>query len=393
MKNAFTKITFLFFFLMAFMAQAQEEKKKKEEIMATIICECLENENPKKLSKNFDDKFNDCYTASVLGALISGVPTDKDSTITINSDGSSDQITEKDKKKALKILEKECEVYKNQINKGNEYQKYLVNSTKESCECINEISTSISLDEKNQLISECITQSVSASNARKYLDLDTVENIKAFYNDIQRQLVNECEALKKITFSNDEEKLYSYSSNDKASDFYNKGLAASEKGNYEKALKFYKKAVEIDDKFVFAWDNLGRTYRELHDYDKAIEAYKNSIAIDSLNRTPLMNIAVAYNYKNDFESGEYWYNKLIDAYPKDPEGYYGLSLTYMRNNKLEASLNSVIDAYILYKESKSPYTADAEKVMQYLLTLFKEQDKVDSFKKICKDRDIELNID
>lgn len=393
MKTVFTKIILFGTFLIVCVAQAQDKKQKKEEIMATIICECLENENPKKLSKNFDEKFNDCYTASILGALISGIPTDKDSTITIDSDGTSDKVTEKDKKKALKILEKECEVYKNQINKGNEYQKYLDNSTKESCECINEISTSISLDEKNQFISECITQSVSASNARKYIDLNTVENIKAFYNDIQRQLVNECEALKKITFSNDEEKLYSYSSNDKASDFYNKGLAASEKGNYEKALKFYKKAVEIDDKFVFAWDNLGRTYRELHDYDKAIEAYKNSIAIDSLNRTPLMNIAVAYNYKKDYENAEYWYTKLKDAYPNDPEGHYGLSLTYMRNNKLEESLNSVIDAYFLYKESKSPYSADAEKVMQYLFSLFKEQDKVDSFKKICEDRDIELNID
>ena len=361
--------------------------------MATIICECLENESPKKLSKNFEKKLNDCYRASVLGALISSIPTDEDSTITINSDGSSDKVTEKDKKKAFKILEENCEVYKKQIEKDSNYKKYLDSSTQLSCGCISEISTSISTEEKNSLISECITQGVSASKARDNIDLNTVETIRAFYKEIESQLVDECEALKTITFSNDEEIPKAYSSLDKANEFYNKGIAESEKENYKKALKFYKKAVELDNKFVFAWDNLGRTYRELHDYDKAIEAYKNSIEIDSLNRTPLMNLAVAYNYKKDYKNAEYWYKKLKEAYPNDPEGHYGLALTYMYNKKLEASLNSIIDAYFLYKESKSPYTADAEKVMNYLYSFFKEEGKEDRFKQICKDRNINLNTD
>lgn len=393
MKTVFTKVILFGTFLIVCVAQAQDKKQKKEEIMATIICECLENENPKALSKNFDEKFNDCYTASILGALISGVPTDKDSTITINSDGTSDKVTEKDKKKAMMLLEKNCETYRNHIANDQQYLEVLDKTVSISCDCISDIPTSISKEEKNNFISECISQGIAESDAISSLKLDTVEAMKGIISDTKRKLVDDCEALKRVVFSNDEDKLYAYSSDKKATEFYNKGVVESEKGNYKKASKFYKKAVELDDKFAYAWDNLGKAYRELHDYDNAIHAYKNSIAIDSLNPTPLMNIAVAYNYKNDFESAEYWYNKLIDAYPKDPEGYYGLSLTYMRNNKLEESLNSVIDAYFLYKESKSPYSADAEKVMQYLFSLFKEQDKVDSFKKICEDRDIELNID
>jgi tetratricopeptide (TPR) repeat protein len=372
-------------------AQEKEKKQKKEEVMASIICECLENEDSDTLSENFDKKFNDCYRASVLGALISQVPTEKDSTININSDGSSEQITEKDKKKAFKILENDCEVFKNYMNQNQSYSEYLGKSANLACDCIDKIPTDIALEEKNEFISECIAESVSNSKAIEHINLNTVENIKAFYSDIERVLVNECEAVKKITFSNDEHKLNSYSTNKEANELYNKGLKESEKGNYKKALKYYKKAVELDDKFVFAWDNLGRTYRELDDYDKAIEAYKNSIAIDSLNRTPLMNIAVAYGYKNDLENSEYWYERLKEIYPKNPEGHYGLSIVYMRRNKLEASLNSVIDAYELYKESKSPYMADAEKVMKYLYGLFEEQNKTDSFEEICKNRNIKIN--
>jgi tetratricopeptide (TPR) repeat protein len=384
-------LSFLLFSCFAFNLQAQEKKEKKEEVMATIICECLENEDSDSLSKNFEEKFDDCYKASVLGALISQVPTDKDSTITINTDGSSDQITEKDKKKAFKILESDCEVFKKYMSETLSYNEYLGKSTNLACDCIDGIPTDIALDEKNKLISECITQGVSSSGAREQINLNTVENIRAFYSNIERRLVDECEAIKKITFSNDEHKLNSYSTNKEANELYNKGIRESEKGNYKKALKYYKKAVNLDDKFVFAWDNLGRTYRELKDYDKAIEAYKNSIAVDSLNKTPLMNMAVAYGYKNDLENSEYWYKRLKEVYPNDPEGHYGLSLVYMRANKLEASLNSVIDAYELYKESKSPYTADAEKVMNYLFNLFKEQNKTDSFEKICKERNIKIN--
>nr|WP_321245180.1 tetratricopeptide repeat protein [uncultured Psychroserpens sp.] len=387
------KATLLFFLFFSFVlnVQAQEKKQKKEEVMATIICECLDNEDSDKPSKNFEEKFEECYNASVLGALISQIPTDKDATITLNSDGSSDMVSEEDKKKAFKILENDCEVFKNYINQKQSYNEYLGKSANLACDCIDGIPTDIALEEKNKLISECITKGVSGSKSRDHINLNTVEEIKAFYTDIQRVLVNECKALKIATFSNDEEKLNSYSSKEKANEFYNKGIDESKKGNYKKAIKFYKKAVALDDKFVFAWDNLGRSYRELHDYDKAIVAYKNSIAVDSLNKTSLMNIAVAYNYKKDLESSEYWYNRLKDAYPEDPEGHYGLALVYMNRNKLEASLNSAIDAYELYRESKSPYAADAQKVMQYLYALFEEQNKTDNFEAICKERGVKLN--
>ena len=373
--------------------QAQEKKQPKEDIMATIICECLENESSQTLSKKFEKKLNECYRASVLGALLYNVPTDKDSSITINSDGTSDQITDKDKANTIKILENKCDVYNKHVKKENSYNEYLEKSSAIACDCIGNIPTSLSTEQKNELISECIANGFVDSNASENLKLNTVEDIRAFSLDMKRKLVDDCAKLKRVAFSNDEEKLFSYSSNQKATDFYNKGITESEKGNYKKALKFYKKAVSIDANFVYAWDNLGRTYRELNDYDNAIKAYKKSIAIDSLNPTPLMNIAVVYSRKKDFETSAYWYNKLVEANPKNPEGHYGLALAYMYSKKLEASLNSIITAHNLYRTSKSPYVADAEKVMQYLYAMFEEQNKIEDFKRICKERNINLEID
>ena len=391
MKRNLSKLIILSICLATLSINGQEKKLKKEEMMATIICECLENEDEDKLASNFEEKLNDCYKASVLGALINEIPTDEDSTITINSDGSSSQITERDKKRALKLLEKDCEAFNKQIEINQQYQEGVSKAADKACQCIDDIPTSLSTEEKNNFISECVSSGVVDTEVIRDLKLNTVEAMKGIVTDVQRFLVNNCPALKKVTFSNDEEKLFSYSSNKQAVEYYNKGISESEKGNFKKALKNYKKAVELDDKFVFAWDNLGRTYRELNQYDKAIEAYESSIAIDSLNPTSLMNIAVVYNYKKDFESSSKWYNKLIDAYPNDPEGHYGLSLAYMYSNKLEPSLNSVIKAYKLYKEAGSPYVADAEKVMQYLYGLFQEQGITEQFEKICEEQNIKLN--
>lgn len=369
-----------------------QKKQSKSNVMATIICECLENETEASLSNNFEEKLNECYKASVLGALISQVPTDKDSTITLNTDGTSDEVTDKDKKKALKLLEKDCDVFKTQVENIQKEEEYINAAIGIACQCVGDISTSISTEEKNEYISDCVASGAVDSNVIENLNLKTVEEMKGITSLIKRRLVDDCPELKRLVFSNDEDKLFAYSSNKKAAEYYNKGIDEGEKGNYKKALKLYKKAVEIDENFVYAWDNLGRTYRELHDYDNAIEAYKKSIAIDSLNPTPLMNIAVVYNYKEDYESAAFWYNKLIDANPKNPEGHYGLSLAYMYSGKLEASLNSVITAHNLYRESSSPYVADAEKVMQYLYGLFEEQNKEDRFKKICKERDIKIQF-
>jgi hypothetical protein len=46
---------------------------------------------------------------------------------------------------------------------------------------------------------------------------------------------------------------------------------------------------------------------------------------------------------------------------------------------------------VLYIESGSPYTADAEKLMRYLYDMFAEENKQELFKKICSDQNINLD--
>ena len=368
-----------------------QEKLGKSEVMATITCECLENQSSKKLAKDFQKEFDDCFTASVLGALLSTIPADEDSTITINTDGTYDSVGEKEKEKAFKLLEENCEVFKNVKTSSTERNVKLDVVADASCRCIGTIPTSLEITQKNQAIQQCITGSVSDLREELSINNNTVEEIKDFYSNVYAMLVDNCEAISIVTFSDNQEKLYSYSGNDKAMGFYEKGQDYYTDKKFKKAIKFYELAIKEDPKFVFAWDNLGRVYREIDKYDKAITAYKNSIAVDSLNRTSLMNIAVAYNYKKEFNQSEKWYKKLINIDNQDPEGHYGIALSYLYQNKLEESLNSLLNAYKLYEKVGSPYIADAKKVMRYLKQFYVEAGEEEAFTNTLKANNITLD--
>jgi tetratricopeptide (TPR) repeat protein len=68
----------------------------------------------------------------------------------------------------------------------------------------------------------------------------------------------------------------------------NLGLAYKRKGSYDKAIKYYKKALNINLKFygdehsdiAINYNNLGVAYRNKGAYDKAIEFYKRALSID-----------------------------------------------------------------------------------------------------------------
>lgn len=376
--------------ILSFCVNVQAQVSKKVETMSTITCECLENKSEEELDNDFQSILNDCNRAATLGALLSMLPTDQDSTITLNTDGSSSEISEEDKIASQLWLEENCETYNIYTVSSSEMDAIFRPILENSCTCIEQISTALPIEEKNNLIKECIEKSIDSSKISELINIEAEDVYAGFYEDVSKNLFELCPAVELVVLSDSQDKLNAYSSSEKAMSYYDKGLEALKKEEYKAAAKQFKKAVQEDDQFVYAWDNLGISYRYLEKYDDAITSYKKSIAVDSLNRTSLMNIAVAYNYKSDFKNSEIWYSKFKSLYPSDPEGHYGLSLSLMNQNKLERALYSIIEAYDLYKEQGSPYIADAEKVMSYLYSLFENENKIDKFKEICEEKNIKI---
>ncbi|MGG9972319.1 tetratricopeptide repeat protein [Ferruginibacter sp. SUN002] len=276
-----------------------------------------------------------------------------------------------------------------------------------ACKCID----SININEKgNKEISEgiknCIDNqtgayqlisklmSASANNSDKAItinyNIDKESNeYKRYYFQIEHWLMDSCASLKLAVASNNDGSEFSYSNDPKAASEYNDGVDYMQKEKYKEALAHFEKAVKIDDKFAFAWDNIGLCNRRLGKLDDALKAYNKSLQISPLGKTPLQNIPVVYEFKKDYDKALKGYSDMLSVYPTDPESYYGMGRIYLLYKEdFENGLQNMCKAYNLYIEQNSPYRVDAEKNIQYIYGKMKAAGNEDRFNKILKENNI-----
>lgn len=277
----------------------------------------------------------------------------------------------------------------------------------DACDCIDSISIrNKSKEDVSKEIGACIEKQVThliATEAMSKAIFDTSKVINVYTEDprarkdayfrMERFLRDSCESLNEIINTNEKESMNSVSNNREARQYYHEGQAAFKAKNLKKAVYFYRKAVEIDQNFAFAWDNLGLTYRYLKKYDKALEAYKKSLEISPKGALPLQNIPIVYEHMDKPQLALDAYNQLTKLQPDNPEGYFGKGrLLISQFKKPEAALHNMCQAYNLYKKTNNPYRADAEKVMAYIHHEMSSPKQQATFDNILKQYDIKIRF-
>lgn len=290
----------------------------------------------------------------------------------------------------------------------------------DACECIGKIDSALDYDVKSNEIKECIESAntsyqllnklsaisekindtlATAETNNKVLDSVNIPKKEININidpnedfqEIEDYLLETCGDMKSIYFSNNQEtSKKSVSNKEEAIKYFNLGLEAGDAQDYEKAVEYYKKALEIDKKFAFAWDNLGRTYRRLDRNEDAVKAYKKSLKVDSKGKMPLMNIGVAYEKLGQYDNAIKYYKKYKKLYKKDPEAPYGLGRMYFEKKEYMEAVDNMMQAYRLYIEINSPYKQDAETNLKIMYRTLKEEGKLDIFKAAAKKNKINL---
>ncbi|MBS1511811.1 MAG: tetratricopeptide repeat protein [Bacteroidetes bacterium] len=283
--------------------------------------------------------------------------------------------------------------------------KLLGEIVQESCKCIDSIDVaSKGRDEITEAIRQCIDKQVSVYQMTMKLyhsmvDKGTDHNItinlnkesaeyKEYYYEIERMLNDSCAALRKKAGSDNKESANSVSSNPQAIRLYNQGLDFYNKEDYKNAIPLFEKAVAIDDKFAFAWDNIGICKRKTGDYEGAIAAYKKSLSLVPTGRTPLQNIAIVYEFQKDYDKALAAYQDLAKVYPDDPEAFYGAGRMYELKQDWEKAVDNMCKAYNAYIKANSPYRTDAETNLGLYLRKMKELGKEEKFYAILKENNI-----
>jgi tetratricopeptide (TPR) repeat protein len=285
---------------------------------------------------------------------------------------------------------------------------FLKKAAANTCLCLDSISVyNKSRDSVAKEISACIDREVNSyqlsvkfaevlkSTTKKNsisLALDKNSNeYKRYYYTIEERLADSCKALRRLMTSNDKMSDKSITEDRLALKTYDKGVDFLKKEEYKEALSLFRKAVELDPEFAFAWDNIGICERKLGNYDAAIAAYKTSLSIDPKGAMPLHNLIYAYEFKKEYDSALIATENLLSIYPNDPEAYYGAGRIYIFFKKdFEKGLDQICKAYNIYVENKSPYRSDAQQNIQYIYTEMKKQGKEEKFKEILKKNKITI---
>ncbi|MBW2554707.1 MAG: tetratricopeptide repeat protein, partial [Deltaproteobacteria bacterium] len=101
----------------------------------------------------------------------------------------------------------------------------------------------------------------------------------------------------------------------KAEEWFEKGNMAMSAGYNNVAIRFFKKAIEIDPNYLESYINIGLLYNKEGDTKKAISYYEKAIAVDPDFTKAHYNLGVVYVKKGKLDKAISEFKRCISIDP------------------------------------------------------------------------------
>ncbi|KAG8858171.1 Anaphase-promoting complex subunit 23 [Serendipita sp. 411] len=105
------------------------------------------------------------------------------------------------------------------------------------------------------------------------------------------------------------------------------------RGEHDKAIKYYRRAVLLDPNCVGAWTLLGHAFLELKNAHAAIESYRRAIDMSPQDPRGWFGLGQAYALLCMFQYSLYYYQRAVALKPLDARIWQELSTCYGKINK------------------------------------------------------------
>jgi tetratricopeptide (TPR) repeat protein len=260
------------------------------------------------------------------------------------------------------------------------------------CHCIDTIENMDSLQAK---LDRCASESISEVwDSDSEYDQDYVvsdDSIRNTMDSVMDKLTYYCPKIKEFILADKEAHYYKMSDSKTANNFYLAGNESFKTNDFKTAEKRYLKAIKADPKWVYPYDNLALTYRNLDQYKKTIKYYSESLVIYPEGSFALQNQAVAYTYLKDYKNALKNYDRLIYLYPNNLEGFYGTAKVLFLSRDYENALDYAFYAHKMYLSRESTYAKDTEKLISLIHDKMMEQNKLDIFNEKAEKHGITIN--
>lgn len=118
------------------------------------------------------------------------------------------------------------------------------------------------------------------------------------------------------------------------------GLVYQKKGETQKAIESFEKAIRIHPKYASAYNNLGNVYSEIGKKEEAVKLFKKAIEVNSKYFEAYNNLGNVYSEMGMREEGITLYKKVIELNPEDQDAYYNLGNAYNEIGKKEEGISA-----------------------------------------------------
>ena len=122
--------------------------------------------------------------------------------------------------------------------------------------------------------------------------------------------------------------------------FYNRGWVYVYKGDLQKAVKDYTKAIEIKKRYVDAYYNRGLVYVKMKKYQQAIKDFSEAIKMKPNEVDAYCNRGNANFQLGKMDLALQDYNAALKIDPKDADLYYNRAVVYLAKGQKNKSCSS-----------------------------------------------------
>ena len=141
----------------------------------------------------------------------------------------------------------------------------------------------------------------------------------------------------------------------KAYEAFYRGLSAADKGDLDKAIQNYDKAIELKPDFFGAYNSRGIAYSRKGDFDTAIKDFTTAIELKPDFAGAYNNRGIAYVKKRDFDKAIQNYDKAIELKPRLAEAYCGRGVAYGEKRDFDKAIQDLTTAIELKPDDADAY--------------------------------------
>ena len=118
-----------------------------------------------------------------------------------------------------------------------------------------------------------------------------------------------------------------------------RGLAYHQaKGELDRAIADYNRAIELDPKLAFAYGGRADAYRDRGELDRAIADYNRAIDLDPNYADAYNGRGVGFEAKGDMDKAIAYYNRALELDPELVRAYNGRGNAYRAKGELKSAI-------------------------------------------------------